>query len=579
MKRAAAAVIVCLALPGQAGAAESFKDKMKKVIPTRGFSVDGKRGKFLDQIKDRDFTPPPPNAGPLGFGALDKGDLQKARLRMPQTEAAIAQMLARLDKGWAYARHGELKVYLIGSGGYQALARSDNSMTVTVGMLAQAESDDEVAFMFAHELSHIRMNHFARDQSMAKMRQVATQVNAIYSDSVKLSQMRVRTVGDKAQIYTEDEKKVQAAGFQAAANKERMDLLLTVLVDTPWSRKDEDEADAGGYDLAEVQGFSSDIGAVSAFRRMKADYDLKAAMGEALQSQLSSSLAVLGGEAGQILKTGGGQLSLQDQFKQARTNLFASGRDAAIKYFSQRHRSPEDRQKGIATYSQAAYKPRFADAGATWLTATTSTKEFKDAKLIVRAVQDSQDARGRGEFPVAVAAITPALRTSFGTIPFVANEAGQAFDAAGDTVSAEKQFTIAHKHPDQTVDGYEAHLEMLLRLRRYARALEIAKAASARYGDERPFLPALVAASFRGGKKEDMAIYFQRCMATENESLKDQCTQALTDPAFQKQYDALPPHARALVDNQLRKATAQASVGSGLLGTLGGMLKTAGEAN
>ena len=59
----------------------------------KGFSVDGKRGKFLQQIKGRDFTPPPPSAGALGFGALDKGDLQKARIAMPQTEASIAKLL------------------------------------------------------------------------------------------------------------------------------------------------------------------------------------------------------------------------------------------------------------------------------------------------------------------------------------------------------------------------------------------------------------------------------------------------------------------------------------------------------
>ncbi|WP_454760955.1 M48 family metalloprotease [Caulobacter segnis] len=582
MKRAVAVLVVsALALASPAVAAESLKDRMKKMVPTKGFSVDGKRGKFLDQIKDRDFTPPPPTAGALGFGALDKGDLQKARLRMPQTEAAVAQMLAKLDGGWRYAKFGELKVYVIGSGGYQALARPDYSMTVTVGMLALADSDDEVAFMFAHELSHIRMNHFARDQSMAKMRQVATQVNSIYTDSVRLSQMRVRTVGDNTQLYTENQKKVDAAGLRAAANKQRMDLLLTTLVDTPWSRKDEDEADAGGYDLAETQTYSSAIGAPAAFGRMKADFDLKAALGEAMQSQLTTSLAVLGGEAGQILQNGGGQLSLQDQFKQAKVNLFASGRQAAINYFQQRHRSPEDRQKGIAAYSQAVYQPRLPIAKTEWLTATRGTKEFKDAALIVRAVQDSQDARGKGEFAAAVAAMAPALKTSFGTVPFVANEAAQAFDSAGDSVNAEKQFMIAHKHPDQTVDGYQAHLDMLLRLRRYARVLEVAKAASLRYGDERPFLPDLVAASLRTGKKDETAVYLQKCMATENESLKDQCIHALTDPAFQKQYDALPPHSRALVDAQLQKTTAQASVSpsTGLLGTLGSMLKAADAAN
>ena len=79
-----------------------------------------------------------------------------------------------------------------------------------------------------------------------------------------------------------------------------MDALLTILVDTPWSRSDEDEADASGYDLAELQGFSADIGAGAAFKRMRADFDLNDALGKALQSQLTESLGVLGGQAGQV---------------------------------------------------------------------------------------------------------------------------------------------------------------------------------------------------------------------------------------------------------------------------------------
>ena len=562
--------------------ADSFKDRLKNAIPMRGFSVDGKRGKFLKQIKDRDFAPPPAAAGALGFGALEKGDLQKARLNMPLTEARVQEMLTKLDKGWEYPRYGTLKVYVIGSGRYQALARPDASMTVTIGMIDQAKSDDEVAFMFAHELSHIRMNHFARDQQMAKMRQVATQLNAIYSDAVKVSQLRMKAVGEDTKVYTEDEKKVRAAGVKAAATKQQMDMLLTVLVDTPWSRRDEDEADAGGFDLAEIGQYAGDVGSANAFRNMQVDYDLGASLGAALQSQMTESLGVLTQQAGSILQTGSGTLSLDEQIKQAKANMLANARAAAFKYFTQRHRAPEDRQKGLLTYSKAAgYQAKMADPPTAWLDATRATKEFRDARTVVRGVQDSIDARAKGDFPGAVAAIAPAMKTSFGNTPFVANESAQAYDAAGDSVRAEQQFMLAHKHPDQTIDGYQAHLSMLLRLRRYPHASEIAKAGATRYGDERPFLPSLLAASFRTGKKEEAAVYLAKCMATENAALKDLCIQALTDPSFQKQYDALPPHSRALVDAELTKASAQASVApsAGVLGTLGSMLKAAEGSN
>ena len=113
-----------------------------------------------------------------------------------------------------------------------------------------------------------------------------------------------------------------------------------------------------------------------------------------------------------------------------------------MKYFEQGHRAPEDRQKGLASYSLAAYQPRFPSSRNEWADRHARDEGVKDARIIVRAVQDSQDLRGKMEFPAAVAAMAPALKTSYAALPFVANEAGQTFEAAGDFVNAEKQFAL-----------------------------------------------------------------------------------------------------------------------------------------
>lgn len=552
-------------------------DRIKDINPFKGYGVDPRKGRFVEkQVAIRTIPAPVTTAGALGFGALEQGDLQKARLNMPITEGLIATFLTELDSKWTYARYGKLKVYLIASGQYQAIARPDGSMTVALGMLNQAESDDELAFMFSHELMHIRLNHFARDQKVGQMRQIATQANALFTDAVAVSQMRVRSSGDNFNVYTEDQKKVASAASRAAAAKRQMDILLSVLVDTPWARRDEDEADVGGFDIAKMASYSPARVAPIAFGRMKADYDARAEMTKIAKAQLTESVGILSQETLKVLESGSGKISVETIFRESSANMLSNGFGVIVKFFEQKHRLPADRQKGLNNYINVAHgftKP--APLKAELITKIKSTKEFKDGVIVVTALQKSMTARANGDGPAAVAAMATTRNTQFAAAPTVANESAMAFDAGGNFAAAEAQFILANKSPEQTLDGYSDYIDLLIKVGNYRKAFDVAKAGAVRYKDEKPFLPALLATSFRTGKKDLAATYMSKCMATENASIKNACLLAVTDPRYQKQYDALPAHTRALADSELEKKSSQASVapGSTLLRALNGLIK------
>ena len=51
---------------------------------------------------------------------------------------------------------------------------------VAFGLLDQAQSDDEVAFILAHELGHLRLGHFAKGAREARQAQLTSRLGELY---------------------------------------------------------------------------------------------------------------------------------------------------------------------------------------------------------------------------------------------------------------------------------------------------------------------------------------------------------------------------------------------------------------
>ncbi|HEY7852263.1 MAG TPA: hypothetical protein VIB82_04765, partial [Caulobacteraceae bacterium] len=113
-----------------------------------GFSVSGKKGPFVKQVANRNLGGQV-NTGATGSmglatDAVNLGQYQAARLRMPQTEARVAALLGRIDARWPYGKDQPIKVNILGVDYYNAYSLPDSSIVVAFGLLDQAQSDDEV---------------------------------------------------------------------------------------------------------------------------------------------------------------------------------------------------------------------------------------------------------------------------------------------------------------------------------------------------------------------------------------------------------------------------------------------------
>ncbi len=489
---------------------------------SEAFTVSGKKGPFLKQVAGRNFGVGQGSGEGLGLAsdAVNQGRYQAARLRMPQTEAKIAELVARLDAGWPYAKAPPPPVYVIGLNYYNAYALPDNSIVVGFGLLDSAQSDDEIAFVLAHEMGHLRLGHFAqRERKSAEPFETGDLAQAFVVAGA-LANMRG---GNSA---------IQAAAAQAAASSDFLRYLNGSMVEPSHSQAQEDEADAVGYDLSTLAAFSADAASARVFDTIQADTQQRKAVSDTLDKQRADDLKDLGLDTSQLQSiVSGGRPSTSDMISSG-TALFGkalqgmrprggAGEDAAPK-----HRPPEERKKGIAQYSTDAY-PQGAplrDEQKVWLTAVRGTDEYAQAKAAVAAVYDAMKARAAGDYPAAQAALARAQATSFATAPVVMNEAARLQDDMGDGAQADRLFRQAHLSPDQSVQGYIDHISMLWRRDETQPADDMLRAGIRRFNeDEKPFMALQIAVAKQAGRDTDVGSLLERCADYGDRGLLRDC--------------------------------------------------------
>ena len=278
----------------------------------------------------------------------------------------------------------------------------------------------------------------------------------------------------------------------------------------------EDEADCIGYDLSEQAGFSADSASARVFDTIQADQDRRKALSDILGDQLKAQLsqAVTPAKAVSFLTGGVGGL---------REGLIGGAARLALGVAAERasqappqHRPPPERKKGLADYSSDAY-PEGAplrDEQHSWLASVRGTSEFAQAKIAVAGVNDAKKARADGDYPKATAALAQASQTSFRNAPLVLNESARLHGDMGDAAGADQLFMQAHASPDQTVDGYVDHVQMLYKTKQNDRAMQIAAQGAQRFGgDQKPFISLMIAISRQAGREDEAERYLGQCLS------------------------------------------------------------------
>ena len=474
----------------------------------------------MKQVANRKLGPAAkPAGGQAGGGlgltsdAVNRGEFQAARLRMPQTEALITALLARAEAGWPYDKSQPIRVYVLGLDFYSAYALPDGSLMVAFGLLDQAQSDDEVAFVLSHELGHVRLGHFTKAETLDKRAQMMSRLGQVYAVGAA---MHGGAVTDAA----------AAAGKQADATNDLIHFINNVMVEPAWSRSQEDEADALGFDLAQAASFSADSASARVFDTIQADQVNRKSLTDALDTQLKSQLSKVSPTAAASAMSGGvGGLKMGLLRGAGRVALGVAGSMEG----GPKHRTPEARKAGIASYSTDAYPQGLPlrDEQKAWLAQVRGTREYADAKIVVPAIRQAMKLRASGDYAGAQTQIALATATSFRDSPLVLNEAARLRGDQGDVVGSAQTFQQAHRSPDQTIDGYLDHARMLYKTGHPDPAFDVISAGEARFQDEKPFLSLIIALDLKAGHPDQAQAVLQRCQQSGDEGLKKDCELAI----------------------------------------------------
>ena len=556
---ACGAAVLAVAAPASA--------QLGRFLPGRGYAVDGRDGPYLTQVDPGEISQRIGTGPGLAFAAEsgNQGAHRGQRLRMPQTEAAIAAIIAELDAPWPHDPRLPVQVHILASGFYAPMALPDGSVMVPLGLIAQAESDDELAYILGHELAHVRLGHFADDQGFREHRQTGQRLAEAYGMAATLYSMRPQngtiSIGGEA----------DRESARAAAASDQLNTLVNVFAEPAWARGQEDQADALAFDLAEAAGFNALDAADAAFGRMDADFNTRREMAEALEGQLSETVAEATSEtnlnavaSGDIRGVAGGLFNSLVRSGGRRAFEFASG------YFGQRHRPPDARSEGLSTYADRAYPDlaAFRDPQEARLAAIRSSDEYQQAVVAVDALQAANQRRAEGDLSGALSEIQRAQATPYGGSAVILNAAAAINADLGDIDQADALYGQASRQEEQGLDGYVAHVRLLIRAGRRDRARQVIQEGAARFGGgeqgEKAFLPSLVAVSFADGREQEGVAYLRRCTAYAEERLTQDCTLAAMSPNDPQQYDSLSPEARREVDALTRRNAAERP-GLGLL--------------
>ncbi len=271
--------------------------------------------------------------------------------RVPSSgmEDYFARIVTRLLDQWQ-GPLPSLGFFLVPEASFGASATGSGDIFVNIGTFEYVKSEDELAALLAHELSHVLLNHSVRE---ARAKQTLDVINraagfaimGLYASNAKASRQ-----GNTTTIYVADEERLDQQYKQASLYWMAARTISDDILNSLWSRLQEDEADQLGVDLLQRAGY--DIEAMLQILDYQSQSNGKQ---QILRSQLSPILAKAGAlEAVAGLIGGDQQTAQKGLFKLGAAVVTEVATNVGRKVLHQ-HQSPEKRSELVRAYIEKHY--------------------------------------------------------------------------------------------------------------------------------------------------------------------------------------------------------------------------------
>ncbi|MCB2102080.1 MAG: M48 family metalloprotease [Rhodobacterales bacterium] len=438
---------------------------------------------------------------------------------VPELEAHARKILDRLLDGWPGPRP-KLTLYVSPDPTYNAKAFLDDTVVVHLGLLLKLLSEDELAALLGHEVSHILLRHAE-------------------SDTAGLARRRLHgAVGYVGGLMAQHGDKLGKAGKTAkkVGRYNRLsDLVFSNVLGPAWTREQEDEADLLMVDLLAKAGYS-----FRGFERFFTTLD-------EIEKEQAAAKAAATPKASDIMvedkaQQGDAQgVQIWSLMGQVEEKVSASLWEA---FSSDDHASAEERLAALHTYVDREYADSpLKDASVDRIGLFKLKKDKSTAKALKR-LEQSQDAIKLLAVDVKKAndLAYEAIKGDGSDSAYARYVLYQARLERGDERSARRNLELAFENPSPdfvTMDLLQAHVMTLVDDGQADRAAVVLDNAMAGLGDLDTLLPLRLRVMHALNRSDEVSVLLSRCQLSGNQELLEVCMDAAGNPPASKQ-SALP---------------------------------------
>lgn len=398
---------------------------------------------------------------------------------------------------------------------YHAVASADDTIVVHVGLLEQAEVEDELAFVLAHELAHVLLGHMGHKDFLEETRRSSEVALQLARLGGTISAIDFDAVRDSGEINIDEVEVRERQGKALDLYDGYHDVMEDVFM-PHWSRRHEDEADLLAIDLIAAAGYSPDY-AELVFLKLEQAMLARENHFTRLFNSYQDYLKNMTGE--QISKTltpiNNGQSTPADFFKELRQTVERGLVDAARLSVLDRlrpdHPDPKKRAKTLRRYIDREYADTLdREPRAQRLEALQASAEFATLLDVRQAVMDTRSQLQAGRVEQGLASIKPASSGRFKHYGEGRWLKYQLREAQGERADAIANLDLAARGTHPGVRTYAKLFAHRWEAGDQAGAYAAVEAAEVKFGDYQHYLPERIFAAARNGQSID-GIYLQ-CM-------------------------------------------------------------------
>jgi predicted Zn-dependent protease len=493
------------------------------VLMLSGQAVAGgypSNGRAIDQMKPASDYSKALEGRPLALGIMrtrGQGFVPSAEL-----QSYVESVMHRLLAGVTLPPTFRPQVRILATPEFAGECTPDGTMIVTVGMLEQLESEDELAFVMGHELSHAIYRHEQRD--WFKKSQYYAVVNGVAVDTVASNTQA--SLGGAASNNI-------ARGLDVAQHL--MKLSANVLM-PQMAKGDEDAADALGFDLLVKAGYDSQA-PLAVMDKLAAQEAEAAAAAAAAQASARKNKPDEGG--GFMKKIGGGLSMLgtiaaggapsSDQIADLAIFAFDEAVDSMAEDATTHHPAAE-RAELLSAYLFRSYRDAMPVAPTPLPWAPDSKSPLKPRLVaLLGHYTDAENAsayvadHGQGNAAQADKQVARAISVPTDNHAYTGFVAAEYYDGKGQAQQSEAVLARAAAGPEPSWEVYSRLVDVYIARNDYAKAQALMDQAVIRFEDSPVLLPKRIHVLKLQGRDGEAKALLPKCKSYDIDELTDRC--------------------------------------------------------